>query len=588
MRHKVEPSPTEALAARYRHLFVLPAVGPLAAYVIIVNLALGVAAWRGSPSIGFLGSSLIFALFVPYVISNVAKLADSNSIATYRRSMAVVLAGELLWLVCAATGLTYSFLLHSKHSLGDAFVFGAFLSAGFEFLVVNGVFVDQLPTSLFLGALHPLTVTTAYLLPGGTGYNGEVVIPGIVVLSILAAFTISLRGKKTSRGHTSIQLFQAFMKTWANDDASSLEAIIAAHSEEVDVSSKIMRFQHKKGDVFIALPGVHPGPFYPVGSYNLPGLISHAFEGTGPVLVLHRPGGHERNLATNADARQFSAELRDFAITIRTDERSAKVRGPEATKVGKATATAVGFGNDMLLTVSFAPYGSEDLELDVEERLAEAVAVKGDGLAVIDAHNSIEQKREVLSGQDPEWPLLLKRAEERPPEKFRIGYADSHEIRFPPSRDITTNGIALILIEKRGTKWILALADANNAVPGLRGAVSAALEAAGYKLLEFCTSDSHDLAARGLTVNRGYHALGETTPVSTIANATVQLAGTAESRLSTCSYGSGNLTTKAEIFGGRALDEFARITQESSRFSRRYAAFAALSGIVLLGFSLII
>ena len=53
--------------------------------------------------------------------------------------------------------------------------------------------------------------------------------------------------------------------------------------------------------VAFVLPGVHPGPFFPVGSYNLSELIHRALrsEGVAPV-VLHGTGGHERNTPTNS------------------------------------------------------------------------------------------------------------------------------------------------------------------------------------------------------------------------------------------------------------------------------------------------
>ncbi|MDG7015795.1 MAG: DUF2070 family protein, partial [Nitrososphaerota archaeon] len=149
------------------------------------------------------------------------------------------------------------------------------------------------------------------------------------------------------------------------------------------------------------------------------------------------------------------------------------------------------------------------------------------------------------------------------------------------------NGIALMMFDVDGTKWVLVLADANNAVPGLRASASKALESAGYRLLEFCTSDSHDLAARGLTVNRGYHALGEVTPVDSIVEMTVKLASLAESRLADCRYGSGGYSSEVNVFGSKALHEFAEITQRSSRFAKTYARFALPATLVLLVASLV-
>jgi predicted neutral ceramidase superfamily lipid hydrolase len=107
-------------------------------------------------------------------------------------------------------------------------------------------------------------------------------------------------------------------------------------------------------------------------------------------------------------------------------------------------------------------------------------------------------------------------------------------------------------------------------------------------LLEFCTSDSHDLAARGLTVNRGYKALGEATPVGLIAESTVSLAKLAESRLSKCTFAAGTMASEVSLFGASALGEFAAIARESSVFSKRYALFGVATLVVLLLVSLVL
>lgn len=581
-------SPTEALAARYRHLFVLPSKGPLAILTAGTSLAVILVATKWHPSLVAAMSSLLLALLVPAVISGTSRLIDPRTIATYRRSLATTFAGALIWLVSASIGLAYALLSRADRPIGSAFIFGAFLCGGFTTLVINGAFVERFPASVCLGSLYPAITLAAVLLGGGTGYSSYAVLPGAIAFAILALFTITLNRKKTSRGYNSIKLFQAFMKTWANDDATDLEAIINSHAEPAQISSKVLRFQRADGDIFVVMPGIHPGPFYPVGSYNLPGLISHTFEGAGPVLTLHRPGGHERNLATNAEAEEYTRRLREFATSVSLAPEWARIKGPVVGGVGKATATSSALAKDMLLTISFAPHGSEDLDLESERRLADIASAEGCDITVVDAHNSIDHKAGKLDPNDPRWLRLIQDTKKAKAEVFRIGYAHSREADFPAAVDITKNGLGLAMLEVQGIKWVLAIADANNAVPGLRGAVSAALESAGYKLLEFCTSDSHDLAARGLTVSRGYKALGEATPADTLAKVTVDLAKLAEKHLAVCRYGSGTMTCSANTFGAKALQEFARITQEGSSFARRYATFAVPILVVLLVTSLII
>jgi putative membrane protein len=586
-RHVDGPSSTEALAARYRHLFILPSNRTLLVYLGVVSLVLSatVVGARQAPA-AFI-ASFVMASIASFAIAKASKLADSASIASFRRSAAAVMAGELLWFIFAAAGAVYALFQQASRSTGNAFFFGGFICAGFEFLVINGVFIERSSTSVVLSAVHPLATAAAFSVLGAAVPDGLAVALGLVAFVIIASFTVALKRRKTSRGYNAVRLLQAFMKTWADDNPSELEGIIAAHSSKATVTSKVLRFQQDDGDTFVILPGVHPGPFYPVGSYNLPGLLSTSFDGLGRVMTLHRPGGHENNLATNADAKKYCEAIKTFALTVRPAPEAAKMRGPMVSKVGKATASTSAFGKDLLLTISFAPYGSDDLETEAEGWLAGMAAQQGYDASVVDAHNSIDSGREAPDLQDEGWTILMRGTGQAPALPFRLGYAHSSEVGFETSGDLTANGLALMLFEVDGTKWALVLADANNAVPALREAASRALEAAGFRLLEFCTSDSHDLAARGLTVDRGYHALGEATQPDSIVSAAVKLAAMADSRLSSCRYGSGKLTSELDVFGSRALNEFAAMTQRSSRFAKAYAAFAGLSALVLFAVSLV-
>ncbi|MDG6898732.1 MAG: DUF2070 family protein, partial [Nitrososphaerota archaeon] len=563
-------SATETLARRYRHLFVLPSGLRLLIYGALASLGL-VLVSRGAAGV----VSLIpaFAVFVlsAVAISSALRAGDKKTIANVRRVSALLLAGELLWLAFDAAGTAYAWAVKSPASANNALVYGAFVCAGLEFLVINGTFTRNAGLSLGLAALHPaatLLVVRFSELTGGLGLTTAVL--GAVSLAVIVAFPLSLRRTKTSLGHDSLSLFQAFMKTWTAGDADDLEGIIADHSEKTTVVTKVMRFRSKAGDFFLILPGVHPGPFHPVGSYDLPGVIGRALKEVGPVMTLHKPGGHEHNLATRADAAKYAAEVKELAQSIVPTAAQAVIRGPVSATIGKAKASATAFSGDTLLTISFAPFGSDDLDINVENDLARTAAEAGLDLSVVDAHNSIDHDLEAPVTDDPGWKRLFADAKAPGEGRFSIAFAHSSEVGFKGGRDITENGIGLLLIQSGGSKSALILADANNAVPTLREEVSKALGSTGCKLIEFCTSDSHNLAARGLTVQRGYEALGEATPVASIADLTVKLAQLAEPRLSQADYGSAKSKTEVRVFGSKALKEFAEITQASSRFSRKY------------------
>lgn len=535
---------------------------------------------------GFVASLLVIFLSA-LVISSALKLAGGSSIATLRRVTAVLLGAQILWLLFAGLGSVCSLGTGSSQPVTNAMAFGAFICAGFEFLVVAGAFSGSTLLSGVLAVIHPVGTFLVLTRPGvSLAVMPLVIASGAASAAVIAAFPLLLRERKTSRGCNAISLFQAFMKTWTSRDSADLETIIESHGEEARVTTRVIELRGGGRDVFLVFPGVHPGPFYPVGSYNLPGLMTKEFSSLGPVMTFHRPGGHERNLASNDQARRYVSEVKDFARAIQTLEPG-MVRGPTHSVVGKATVSSTTISDDCLLTISFAPLGSDDLNPAVEDVLSGLAKKAGFNVSVVDAHNSLSYEQEYPDMGDKGWTDLFTALRQINPKLLNASYAHSDEVSFFTGEDITDNGIGLLMLETNGVKSVLILADANNAVPNLREEASKALESAGFRLIEFCTSDSHDLAAKGLTVARGYRALGEVTPVDSIVGTVVSLAKLADSRLSSCLCGSGLLTSRVILFGSKALEEFASIAQASSEFAGRYSKLAVASILVLFALSLV-
>jgi putative membrane protein len=537
---------------------------------------------------GLLPFVLAFAVFVlsSAAVSSALRLADRKSITNFRRISALLLAGELLWLLLGAVGAAYAWAAGSPNPGAGAVVFGAFACAGLEFLILNGAFTRNAGFAAVLAALHP---AATLLVVRSDAFIGRLdpfpFVLGVLSFVVIAGFPLFLARTRTSLGYDSLSLFQAFMKTWTAGDADELEGIIADHSEKANVTTKVLRFKSEKGNIFLVLPGVHPGPFHPVGSYDLPGVIGRELRDMGPVMTLHKPGGHEHNLATRADTISYAGEVRRLAQSIVPG--AARIRGPLAADVAKAKASAASFSDDALLTISFSPLGSDDLDTSVETELAKTAAESGLDLSVVDAHNSIDLVLETPVTDDPGWKTLFAALRKAPASRFSVAYAHSDELGYKGSRDLTENGVGLFMVQSGGPKSVLVLADANNSVPALRGEVSGALRSAGYELIEFCTSDSHNLAARGMTAERGYEALGEATPPASIADLVVKLAKLAEPRLSQADYGSAQSTVEVRVFGSKALKEFAAITQKSSAFSRNYFRFASIAVAALFLLSVV-
>ncbi len=581
-------SATEVLASRYRRLFVLPSAPVLLLYSAIASFFLSIAS-RGTGGItSFLPALVVFALSVS-AVSSALLLVDRKTIATFRRTNAVLLAGEILWLFCAACGIVYSRLGGSTYALSNALLFGAFVCAGLEFLAINGAFTGKTALALGLAVIHPAsTLTILRFAELSRRLDPITFLTGTFAFSTIAAFTFLLKRRKTSLGYSALSLFQAFMKTWTSGQPSDLETIISDHADDVQITTKVLRFQTGAGDTFIVLPGVHPGPFHPVGSYDLPGVLSGAFKGLGPVMTLHRPGGHERNLATREETTRYAAQTSEFARRVSPSAEPAAMKGPIRAQIGKASVNSTAFSRDLLLTVSFAPLGSDDLSASAEEELSGPASAAGFDVSIVDAHNSLDHQQESLDTDEPGWSRLFDQTKQAEAMPFKVGYSHSSELGFEAREDLTENGVGLLMVETSRGKFVLIIADANNAIPSLRTEVAEALRSSDYELIELCTSDSHNLAARGLTVPRGYKALGEATAPESILKLVVGLAKLAEERLAPSRYGSGQLTSNSKVFGSKALEEFAGITQSSSKLGRAYLRFATVSVAALLLLSLLL
>ncbi len=143
-------------------------------------------------------------------------------------------------------------------------------------------------------------------------------------------------------------------------------------------------------DALLIVPGVHPGPFSPVGSSNLPGDIYSKLrtEKTIPV-IFHSISDHDLNLPSKEEVRKYAESLEEPRII----DRGRTVSLPVEVSEGKATASGFALGKTLLIALTLAPHGMEDLPEIVRTRIEEESSKSGFGESlVIDSHNSLGKK----------------------------------------------------------------------------------------------------------------------------------------------------------------------------------------------------
>jgi len=506
---------------------------------------------------------------------------DPDSIVSLRRTFGLTLVSNLLWTILLAIGSLFSWALHTPQPSLNEFVLGAFFAWSFEFLVVNGAFVSSTAKSLGIAAVQPATtllLASLFIIKVNSALVYSTA-SGLVVLGITVAFLLKFKTFKTEGvGINSLQTFQSFLKSWVSQKPAELEAYFKLYSHDEPVATRIV-LTSTADRVALVLPGVHPGPFFPVGSYNLSELIYQELRKNNITpMVLHGVGGHERNLPTNALTKQYAAAIASAVSPSGAGQQVQKMRGPNKLKLGSTTMTTLGFGNQVVAFLSNAPYNTDDLDPSIVDRAISSAKESGVELMLVDAHNSIGGEN--LEQSEIDWRMVFSDIRRSPEEEFDVGAAHSSELQFEHGSDISDGGIAALVFRKQESTYALITSDSNNAVVGLRQMVIDELNKENVELIELCTSDTHNSAARYLT-SRGYRALGEDTDRAKLVATIKKLERLAEGRLAR-----GNLTAITSqltlpLIGDKSLNDFAALTKETLSFTKAYATGALVSALVI-------
>ena len=515
------------------------------------------------------------------LITYAVRASDPDSIVSLRRTFGLTLVSNLLWTILLAVGSLFGWVLHTTRPGLNEFVLGAFFAWSFEFLVVNGAFVSSTAKSMAIGVVQPATtllLASPFILKADPALAYSTA-SGLVVLGITAAFLLKFKTFKTEGvGINSLQTFQSFLKSWVSQKPAELETYFKLYSHDEPVTTKIV-LTSAADRVALVLPGVHPGPFFPVGSYNLSELIYQELHKNGVTpMVLHGVGGHERNLPTNALTKQYAAAIADAITTSGAKQQLLRMRGPNKLKLGSTAVTTLGFGNQVVAFLSNAPYNTDDLEPSIVDRAVSSANESGVELMLVDAHNSIGGEN--IEQPVLDWRRVFSDIGSSPEEEFDVGSAHSSELQFEHGSDISDGGITVLVFRKHASTYALITSDSNNAVIGLRQTVIDEFKKDNVELIELCTSDTHNSAARYLT-SRGYRALGEDTDQAKLVATIKKLEKLAESRFASGKVTIINSQLTLPLIGDTSLNDFAALTKETLGFAKTYAAGALVSALAI-------
>ncbi len=583
---------TKNIARRYGHLFRLPSTRlslllcslPIIAVELIARSLVG-----ESPARILLYAVATEIALVVGIEIDLLILKARSGLATFRRLSTVSIFSNLLWLAASVAGLFLYLATKSEGRLFSLVLLGAFFAICFRAIVFGSIFYENQIRGLLPAVLQPaiLLVPAALSTRAVSAYSlntGIALIGGLVTI-IGTEIYLSLINKPV-KGFKALQLLQAFLTAWTVGNPADLEHYFQISSEERLVSTEVLRIENMEGKQapapLLVVPGIHPGPFSPVGSSNLPGDIYQKLHTQNEIpLIFHSISDHELNLPSKEEVAKYAESL-EHRQTIETGRA---MSAPIVAKEGKATVSGFALGKTLLITLTLAPYGMEDLPGEIRKKVEERSSECGyDACLVIDTHNSLGDKpneieTENLIKASTRVLQLLSAADQ---STFSFGFAHSSEIspeqRFP---DIGPAGVGLILFAVKDTRFCLAVADANNSRIGFRESVINLFQRhTSENLLEICTSDTHVTAAKAHNA-KGYLALGDVTTPERFSSLLETLLEKAKTRLSPGAFETSKASSSVKTIGSQVLDNFSGLLDQSTLIARRGAEVLGILAVLI-------
>lgn len=577
-------STTANIHKRYSLLFTLPSSIITGLLLVIISSPLIILSYiYGNLEFYLIPQYLFmfeFVIFISIIIEYL--LLKNNPIAIFRRLafISVISNGVLLFFIVLGSLLTPENFL-------QFIILGTFFSIAFRLLVIKSVFSNKLFIVLPIVFLQPILILPILT----TGYDvitylveyplilGSGLILNLAVLIYLNS--INSAGKGILKA-PAINMLQAFLRAWSSDEPTLLEEIIEFSSSDTTVKTSILNFNTENKNSLIIIPDIHPGPFYPIGSSNLPYQIFQYFsEKQYSPFVLHGVSGHEMNLASKKEVDHL-LESYEHPRNLNSGDTCSQLL---TIKSGKATANGLAFGDVAVIFLTLSPIGMEDFPHEMKKPLEDEAEKNGfKHLLLVDTHNSQGSRiiQEEINDLIDVTKKILKELRKEKQYSFKVGYAHSSEININLENDIGPAGISLLLLEVNNQKYTLLATDSNNARSGLREEIIEQLNTIGISLIEICTTDTHITAGKVMTSN-GYIALGDKTQTKYLVNYIKMLYDIAIENLSISKFDVRIIDTNVKVVGHNLLSDISLALDTIIRTARIGAfSLVALSIIVTI------
>ena len=548
---------------RFRLLFRLPSAP--ASFFLATAIVLSILFIQGIFAETVRNLNLIPLFLILFFSSIVIEriILWNHPFATFRRLFAVSILPNTVWAVLSAFGLYRFTVLGSEDVFYVMALMGMFSAVSIRILILGSVFFNRIVYGVLVSIIQPLILFASIpYIQIGIFFPKEQLVQllnkepfafSIGIMIPLATMTYLILLNKTGGDilkNSPVRLLQAFLQAWVSERPKLFEELFDKISLEKDVSTKILEFKTKTNRSVLIVPEVHPGPFHPIGSSNLPFDLWKWFSNKKyQPLVFHGISGHEHNLPSKNALENYLSSMENFQDVSEGNLCTEAV----SVNVGKATVTGFGIGDHALIMITLSPHGMEDFPIFVREKINKlALGVGFNGLILIDSHNSqgsnpmMEDCGNVIEASN----RLLRKIRFLPQFPFEVGYAHSSQLDLLMGEDIGPAGIGMILLKINGKTHEILGVDANNMVLGLREKLMVK-----SSLIEICTSDTHYNASKVMN-KLGYSPLGSISSEEEISSVINKLERRAKQSLEKGIFSIKYNTARVRVLGSSLLDDY--------------------------------
>lgn len=486
----------------------------------------------------------------------------------YSKSLHSSLFGNMLWTVTLLMGILSSIVLSKDLEL-FFITFGLLLFAGFRIGIYTTTLGASLKKAWAICLIQPLAMFLVLIPqdlwisilsePIGLGY-------GISFIIIASAWSLVTDRAGRPGMESTHKTIQAYLASQGNDFEDA-EMLMEERSSETKINTSQIKFSTQNGqkEFRMVLPGIHPGPYHPVGGSNVPYQIYKNLSSSA--MIMHSISDHALNLPSRNEVEKFLKDLENSKVK----EEGMRCTEPVTVQINKARVTGLLFGNNPLLFLSLSPHGMEDLPSYMKTEIVQYANNRNYARTlIVDTHNAMGEE---ISKEDGEDMLKATKScldtlitKENFPIEF--GYANTDEMDVW-TEDLGMGGLGIICLKINEKKYFLGWADSNNMENGVREKITDIFAKRDYQLLEICTSDTHYAPVKARNRN-GYYQLGLITSADKLAKWFFEIAKSAENNTASAKFEILENESNVKVMGQGIYEDYSKALDNSLKITKGF------------------